>query len=298
MFVDSKFEFDGLLSDVKIKIAQNLPTPSLRDLAFISKSHWTLFKPMLDVREFLHYVVCGKYDESQEMLDKDVTLALKKGMVIDNSNRIFLSISALEYAFWALDKDLWTRLVNCFLQQDKEIPKELSIQYQNVKKYGISYTFGEKTITEVHFDFENTIIKALETQAKLVYKSFGKMDCEQANEQWVKSVGGSQKLFPMYLVYKYCEKSNESLSQEFYNLVSEKYESWFESDSKLGIDFAIYRDNADEGAKGSNVGGWVMQDLHFVKKLYEERTKAFINFESYLIEQIISDNLVKRNRAN
>ena len=115
---------------------------------------------------------------------------------------------------------------------------------------GVTYRLNGKTITEKHFDFENTIIKELQTQVDSI-NAPGVKNWDAIDKQWREGVGGAQKRLPMHIVDEYCSNepfypvpkftSQPKSSKQFYNWVTEKDENWFSVDSKLSVDFAIYK---------------------------------------------------------
>lgn len=270
----------------------------------LRNAHWFLFKPLdvkpqADIHNVLHHVVNGDHDAVKAMLRKDSYLIFKKGKVIDCSGRIFENISPLQYTLWALDKHMWTAMLDCFIQNEDcvKIIQQLSSQYNEVKTKGVSYRLNNQFVTEHHFNFENTIIKALQKQDVSIDKS-----SKNANDKrWRKDVGGAQKLLPMHVVYEFCFQpfyplpqfiSQPKSTQEFYHWNTRKNEHWFDGHSRLGVDFAIHNGlgtptvglGTAPGALGASY------DLAAIKKLREERTKDFVNFESQLEQMLAVKN--------
>jgi hypothetical protein len=300
-----KFElFDMLLSDIQNETAQCLATPDLVYLDMTSKKHLAFFKPLVDVRKLLHYVVLGGYGAVKKMLKKDNDLIFKRGQVMDSSGRIFENISGFEYALWALDYHMWTTMFSCLPQNNEgiKILAKLLSQYHKVRTEGVTYWLHNKKFTEKHFDFENTIIKELQIQVNSINAS-GDKDRDAIDRQWREGVGGAQKLFPTHIVYEYCSKQSfypepkfnkqpEVLSKQFCDKTGKK-ENWFSVDSKLSIDFAIYKAGRSE-ARAEPVAWQRAQravfDLAAMRALCEIRTKEFINIESQLGWQMTIDN--------
>lgn len=165
--MQSKFEkFNELPAELKIEIAQNLSNRDLVNLAQTSKYHLALFQPLLDVRKLLHYVARGDHKAVEAMLKKDMSLIFKRGVVTDCSGREFENVSPFEYALWALDKHMWAAMIACIPQNEegRKVFAQLIAQYNKVNTDGVTYKLNGQTITEKHFDFNNTIIKELQTQ--------------------------------------------------------------------------------------------------------------------------------------
>lgn len=280
--MQEKIEFDHLAYEIKEKIAENASAAVLRNLAETSATNVGLFKPMFTTRALLSHVVCGSYDAVCSLLAKDIRLMTIRGKVEDCSGRIFKPISAFEYTLWALDKHMWTAMMACIPQNEKgrKFLAKLTAQYNRVKAEGLTYTLNGQTITEQHFDFENTIIKELQAQVDAVDPGFLKPeDWEPINEQWRKGVGGAQKLLPMHVVHEYCSnksflsnpdfsKRPETPSRLFYsNDEMREKEDWFSPGSQLGVGFAIYK-AADKAVGYDDIAWSPSHDLAAIKKLY------------------------------
>ncbi|CCD05911.1 TPA: F-box protein [Legionella pneumophila] len=298
--------FDKLAPELKTEIAKNLSNCDLVNLAQTSEYHLSLFKPMVDVRKLLHNVVRGKHDAVQSMLRKDISLIFARSKVTDCSGRTFDNVSAFEYALWALDKHMWSAMVECIPlnEEGRKIIAQLIAQYNKINTNGVTYRLNGKRVTEQHFDFKNTIIKELQIQVDLI-NAPGAKNVDAINKQWREGVGGVQKLLPMHVIDEYC--SNEPFYpvpqfitqpkslKKIYNwtMIIEKEEHWFSIDSKLGVNFAIYKGPAQQANGLSSCGGpWhkFSDDLEAMTALCKVRTTDFINLKSQLEEQINLDN--------
>lgn len=307
--MQDKFEmFDELPVELELETAQKLSNRDLVNLAQTSKYHLSLFKPMVDIHKLLHHVVRGKHDLVQLILIDDISLMLKRGKVTDCSGREFENISSFEYALWALDKHMWAAMITCVPQNEegKRILELLIAQYNKVNTDGVTYRLNGKTITEQHFDFENTLIKELQTQVDSI-NAPGVKNWDAIDNQWREGVGGAQKRLPMHIVDEYCSNepfypvpkftSQPKSSKQFYNWTTNKNEDWFSVDSKLGSEFAIYKGPGTEAVCGVRaVVGRVdavrraRHDLDAVKALCEVRTLDLINLKSQLEEQAGLEN--------
>ncbi|HAT8178911.1 TPA: F-box protein [Legionella pneumophila] len=311
--MESKFDrFDELAAELKIETAQNLSNRDLVNLAQASKDHLALFKPMIDVRKLLHHVTRGEHDKVEAMLKKNMSLMFKRGKVTDCSGRTFDNISAFEYALWALDKHMWAVMIACIPKNEegREIFEQLIAQYNKVNTDGVTYKLNGQVITEQHFDFRNTIIKELQTQVDSLNtpgtKNWGAID-----KQWREGVGGAQKLLPVHVVDEYCSTepfypvpkftSQPKSSRQFYNCTTQKDnwttkkdENWFALDSKLAVDFAIFK-GCRSRCYAPRTGGQPLAadagfDLAAMTALCKVRTNDFIDLKSQLEEQMKLDN--------
>ena len=183
-------------------------------------------------------------------------------------------------------------------EEGRKVFARLIAQYNKVNTDGVTYKLNGETITEQHFDFKNTIIKELQTQVDSI-NAPGTKNWDAIDKQWREGVGGAQNLFPMHVVYEYCSNepfypvpkftSQPKSSKQFYNLETEKDENWFNADSKLSVDFAIYKPDADAAA----AAGWRLSGggaVVAVTALCKVRTNDFIDLKSQLEEQMTLDN--------
>ncbi len=300
--IQNKSEVESFLfqlrPDEQVAVADHLPTSDVLNYALISKRYLTLFTPIINTRKFLHYGTRGEYGVVKAMLTDTIELIYEQGSVTDCSGRTFEKISLFEYTLWAKDKPMWTVMFECIPQNEKrsQVIARLQSQYKNLITNGVTYRLNGERFTEHHFDFENTIIKALQTQVNFDGPD---VNWAEAHEQWRKGVGGAQKLFPMHVVYEYCSIRPFSplldftqqlalpASKQIYNFKTEKNENWFAVDSKLGVDFAILKDAA-AAAGGGGVSRYAVEgaraavDLDAMKALCKARTNDFINLESQL----------------
>lgn len=307
---DIKFKhFDNLPEEAKAVVPSHLPIRTFLNLASTSKQYYTFydtsnfyksldkcnpfFKPIYDLGYFLYCAVRRRDEEVKKGLKNDITLICKKGLVTDCSYRTF-NISAFEYAFWARDKHFWTLMLDCIPHNKVGIAiiEELITQLENIEKHRITYElkvktktgeFQIKTITEKHFDFENTIIKELQEYVNMVKKD--KVNWNEADIKWCKGVGQAQNLFPMHVVHEYCadrpfdpvpdfKLAPKELKQQLYNYTVRpgRYEHWFAIDSGRGFSFAVYKAGLRRAALGGARGAGGL-DLSAIKALCEERTK-------------------------
>ncbi|HAT8179865.1 TPA: F-box protein [Legionella pneumophila] len=300
--MQDKFELSDELLPLEIhyEIGQCFSNSDLLNFALTSKGHLTLFQAMLDVRKILLHVVRGEHETVKAMLEENIDLIYRKHKVTDCSGRTF-NISAFEYALWALDKHMWTLMLECISKDKKgnEVLQILLGQYKNVSTKGVTYTLHGETITENHFDFENTIVKELQTQVNSINVP-GEKNWGAINKQWREGVGGAQRLLPAHVVYEYCSDepfhpmpkftAQPKSSKQFYNWITRKDENWFDLNSKLGVDFAIYK-GRHEGVQPAVSCAEVARpkthrELIAIKALCKVRKEDFLNLKSRLEKQM------------
>ncbi|KGP64467.1 hypothetical protein EP47_11940 [Legionella norrlandica] len=308
--MQDQIELDKLSQDSQIETGQYLSNRDLVSLSRASKHHFALFKPLIAVRKLLHHVVCGEHDAVKAMLEKDMSLMFERGFVTDCSGREFKNISGFEYALWALDKYMWTAMIACIPQNEegRKVFEQLIAQYNKVNTIGVTYRFNGKTTTENHFDFNNTIIKELQTQVDSINVQ-GNRDWVAINIQWIKGVGGAQKLLPMHVVDEYCSNepfyldepprftSQPEPAKKSYDYINEENKDWFRADSKLSISVAMYKGNFPYANPWDRAPVGTMRhplsDLNAMVALCEVRTADFIKLKSQLEEQ-----LTKNHKSN
>lgn len=292
--MQDKFEmFNELPKELGLETAQNLPTYELVNLSQTSKHHLSFFKPMVEVRKLLHYVVRGMHDEVQLILSGDINLIFKRGKVTDCSGRVFENVSGFEYALWALDKHMWAQMIGCISKNEegRTVFAELIAQYNKVNTDGVTYRLNGETITEQHFDFENILIKEQQMQMDSL-NAPGAKNLDLIDKQWREGVGGAPKQLPMHIVYEYCSNepfepvpefiSQPKSSKQVYNWRTDESVNWFNVGSKLGSRFAIYKGCSKLAfvveARGSRGGSGF--DLVAMVALCEVRTLDLINLKS------------------
>ncbi|WP_131781236.1 F-box protein [Legionella gresilensis] len=294
------------------EVTPYLSTPDLLKISLLSKGHQFFSQSPLEVRKFLHYIVCGKYGKVLAMLEKDKTLLLKKGSVTDCSGRAFANITGFEYALWALDKPMWTTILTCIppSEENKKILVNLLSQYNNITTKGLTYKLNGQIIRQQHFDFTNTIIKELQTYVNASgapYVPGIKRDWDAVDKQWREGVGGTQKMLPMHVVYVYCSECPMSefiiqphSSTQFQNWDDPADTDWFGLNSKLGSDFAILKGNGSSTPNKNwcayavqnprQTRGMYQQNLDSLKELFQARRDDFINLKLLLEQQIAYTN--------
>jgi hypothetical protein len=141
------------------------------------------------VSTFLRLVAKGEQDKAEAMLKANPRLGLAAGSVTDLSKRTFKNITALQYALWALDWNMWLMLL-------KYIPREeAQLQAMALDENGTEH--GK------HFDFSQ-LLNAYRTYEQN-YDAWGKAKNWKAMEtHWCQQVGGAQLLLPAHVVNEYC----------------------------------------------------------------------------------------------
>ncbi len=91
---------------VQHRIAPHLDLLDMCKLSLVSKGTHSIFAKSLQavkLHRLLHHVAMGEQDKSEKIVKSNPELLLLSGNVTDGSNRLFMHISAFQYAIWALD---------------------------------------------------------------------------------------------------------------------------------------------------------------------------------------------------
>ena len=117
--------------------------------------------------QLLQYVAEGEQDKAEELIQKDKNLLLHAGTVKDLSGREFKTITAFQYALWAMDWHMWTMI-------QKHLPQEAQAeQLKELETKGTAYG--------MHFSLQS-LIGALQTYVDNAEKVW-KYD-QRAIEHW------------------------------------------------------------------------------------------------------------------
>jgi hypothetical protein len=301
--------FNELIPELKIDIAQSLETFDLINLTLLSKYNLRFFKPIIDVRQFLHAVTRRDLKAVEAMLQKDTSLIFKRGSVTDCSGRAFVNISAFEYAIWALDSWMWKTMLACIPQnrQGDEVFSKLMRMYIKNAKIGVKYSFNDELKMESHFDFTGTIIKQLELQRILLNSAV--RSSVNITKQFIEGVGGAQRILPMHIVSEYCSEEPFYPAPDFFcpsvtyssihNWLTKNDENWF--DSQLGHTYAVYKSRfvmpRIQNKEITEFEYWdhiIDRDLTALKALYSERNNDLIKLGTELADRVTKDVLPQK----
>ena len=146
--------------------------------------------------EFLKHVGWGNQDEAEEMLKKDIELALIAGDLEDCANRNFKNITGFQYAVWVLDYHMWT-MIKKYLT--KEQAKE---QIEVLTKIAtLEYQKGWVIKTVAKIKWISIEWKQL-TEALFAYIHISEEDIN-----WCKQIGGVQLILPAHAINEYSHPS-------------------------------------------------------------------------------------------
>lgn len=248
------------------------------------------------ISTLLELVVNGKQDEAETMIGINRQILYVSGQVIDQFGRLFETITAFQYALWAMDYHMWTMMRRYMPVEDQRI--QFNALETKGTKYGTQYD-----------------LKPL-TDAMQEYLDHAKeWKIEQCEEHWVQTVGGEQLTLPMHVINEYtrpdrpfnpCPKEWESklprsTKVEVFDFIHGNFTegSWFVAPSDgnaLGCTYAFYRAGAARcyslieapfilGKKG---GMEIDPDLKALRSLWATRTEQRKQLKSELLASAVS----------
>jgi hypothetical protein len=229
------------------------------------------------LNQLLQYVAEGEQDQAEALIQTDKNLLLHSGVVKDLSGREFKSITAFQYALWAMDWHMW-KMIQKYLPQETQAEQLRELETKGTLPHGKYFSL-------------NGLIDALQKYVDNAERVW-KYD-QRAVDHWSKIVGGEQKLLPAHIVNEYCrgDRPFEPCPQEWeselprtreipeiWDSTQSKYikGSWFmpcSSKDALGVSYAFLRYNRCGEVYGAV---WVREsepDLKALQSLWETRTK-------------------------
>jgi len=251
--------------DVIRKIADDYLTPRDQSAFFqTSKQEEDAgFRLTRLVNTLLLYVAKGKQDEAEKGLTKRPELLLETGSVTDYSGRIFKSITAYEYAYWAKDRHM-CRMLEAHMN---DVTKADMLERVHViEEDGLTYEQdGHKFKNSRHFDM-TPLQTALQRYID-AYDAYDKSDVAGTAVQaaW-RQLGLAQRDLPVHVINEYCrpdrpfnplpEFNEDRLPRgtEYFDYSTHTNLNFFSfvlSDSSgLGINWALIRNERRSSAYG------------------------------------------------
>lgn len=183
-----------------------------------------------ELSNLLQLVAEGEQDQAEAMLKGSwgflglgaskgkPELLLEYGEVTDLSGRTFQSITAFQYALWAMDYHMWT-MIRKYLPLEQQLE-----QFNDLEAKGTAH--GK------HYD-----IKPLTSALQTYVDGYRGWSDHQCKDHWCKVVGGAQKLIPAHVVNEYCRKDRpfEPCPEEWESKLprTREVEVWDSAQSKI-----------------------------------------------------------------
>jgi hypothetical protein len=264
----------------------------------LSQSRYTISpapKPLLKpvdaktLGQLLQFVAEGEQDKAETLIQKDPNLLLHAGTVTDLSGREFKSITAFQYALWAMDWHMWT-MIKKYLLQEAQVE-----QWQALESKGTAH--GK------HFSLQE-LMDALQVYVDNA-ENVWKYD-QRATDHWCKVVGRAQTRLPAHVVNEYCrgDRPFEPCPQEWeaklprtreldvYDSMLSKWATgtWFAAPSSkdaLGLNFAFLRYNLSHaGMDDCRETRESYCDLKALQSLWKTRTQQLELLRSQLLSVV------------
>jgi ankyrin repeat protein len=162
-----------------------------------SRNYYGLMRPKretkwvneLALNRLLQFVAGGRQEQAEQLIKKNNGLLLVAGTLTDSSGRRFTSITAFQYALWALDWHMW-KMIRKYLP-----PEAQAEQFAKLELDGTEH--GQ------HFDLQ-PLIKVLQIYVKNAEKVW-KYN-QRAVDYWCNVVSSLQKLLPESVINEYCRQ--------------------------------------------------------------------------------------------
>jgi hypothetical protein len=217
------------------------------------------------VTALLECVMQREYEAIKQLLMDDPGLLLEKGVLIDFSGRKFKSISALQYALWALDYEICMLLLPFFDSFNKEAANEQIY----------AWCTGQQTFFVGHgrhFDY-STLINAIQTYIDHYHDDWSE---QEIIDYWCHHVKSVQQQSTVMIAHYYCcdEYKKKKIP---YDAIRTYY-------NPAGISAAIHGYSGAYFIKAPAVskGAAIYRDLATLKRMQDD---ALANVERLITER-------------
>lgn len=263
--------------------------------------------------ELLRLVTHGKQLEAELILKKNPQLLLFKIKVTDYSQRTFdrvnsstqEGITALQYVEWSRDWRMRDMLLK-YIDKDNA-----DLQINEVRTHGVIYKISAEAVKikefdnndrEVHVDekeIEKNVIEKcekhfdLDSYLKIIrtyIDNFDQWSYKKCFTYMRQVIGWSQRLLPVHIAQEYCQPNRPLMPApdfsspifirtcDYFNSNIQRVKNWYDfTQSAIGIDCAISRNNTQLGAEGTSVVWPPVGDYHAIKALNELLNQKFDN---------------------
>jgi len=146
-----------------------------------------------EIAIFLKLVAEGEQEQAEEALQRNSELALYPGKVTDLSGRTFHNITALQYAVWALDWQMWSMLLRYIDRENAGMQINAMATGSWISTHGAT---AERLI--------RNLLTELQVYSDNVDKWYKAKDYDSMEKQWSVKVGTAQRNLPVHVVNEYC----------------------------------------------------------------------------------------------
>lgn len=162
----------------------------------------------LEVKQLLQWVVEGELKKVEETVKSKPKLLLETGFVTDLSGNFFRSITALKYAYWAMD----VQMLNVLLKHvsSEEADRQLKDWEKHCGAHGIHVDWLDliKALSEFGEKF------LLDPQRQTNPILYGEGADRIAENYLFKCIGRLQRALPVYVVSYYCQSTTTAFNFE------------------------------------------------------------------------------------
>lgn len=152
------------------------------------------------IHKFLASVAYGELDKVKKFLDEEKELVHVQGNITDLGGHHFKRITALQYAVWALDVQMWELLLTYF-ENEQDAAKQLKAF--NNYRLDILTTHGS------HFNFDRFLLNYTEYVKDYDNLSYDNFNDEKRLMKW-RVVGLEQAKLPAWWVYLFLNRDKDN----------------------------------------------------------------------------------------
>lgn len=264
------------------------------------------------------YVIKGKQTQVKNILSKYPKLFLEKRNITDECGQTFLDITVFTFALWALDRHMWSMMLNLVSSiKRQDIKSNLAEQYTHFMCSGIYYEFLGKRYRSLSYSPNELIdlYKHCETFYKVHHKLHSKEESIALIKKLEHFILLEQKKMPYHFRNEFCRLDisypplqkrkledtalydNDSQFDEtelprivrFKNKKTDTYLEWDDSLNGLEADFAIWRGRSTEAVNDffqasdhEGLAAAANLDKNIITNLFRKRTME----RAHLVEQL------------
>lgn len=254
-------------------------------------------KPLLIAKAtlLLDHVAKGRLVEAEKFLKANPEIVSRllsaKVPVTDYSGRKFKSITAFQYALWALDRSMWQMLSKYISSQ------EAAKQLQELERDGVEYELpaGDQKAeirNEKHYNFDElTLPYARYIRLNLNLNNHQGATMDQVDQAWL-HVGLAQRNVPVHVANEYSCPNQAPQSDK--SLVGYPMLAWFPliPDRGLGFDFSALRGKPTECLAARSIGSCESagSDLAAIINFRSARNKAYLQLKEHLLNAALVED--------
>lgn len=239
----------------------------------------------------LEHIAKGRLVEAEKFLKANPEIVSRllsaKVPVTDYSGRKFKSITAFQYALWALDRSMWQMLSKYISTQ------EAARQLQELERDGVEYELpacGDQKSEircEKHYNFDElTRSYARYFRFNISLNNNQGATTDQVDQAWL-HVGLAQRNVPVHVANEYCCPDQSPQSDKVLPPVRYPKLAWFPLVAGLGsgFNFSALRGKPTECIAARSAGSCDLAgtDLAAIINFRGARNKAYLQLKEHLL---------------